>query len=365
MSRMSVFPPHLRIALASTAAGLLIVTAGANVRGQAAPGPQARGITAVDGIKVGSVTLTERPTGCTVILVDGEGAVGGVSQRGGAPGTRETDLLDPSNRVDRVNAVVLSGGSAFGLDAATGTVRWLEEHDMGWDVRIAKVPIVPAAILFDLPVGGNPKIRPTADCGYKAAAAATNAKVEEGSIGAGAGATVGKSGGPQGRSMKGGLGSYAIALPNGLVVGAIVAVNAVGDIIDPDTGKVVAGVRNADNTFADARLLLRRGGPAPAARAGENTTIGLVATNARLSKADAHRMALMADDGFARAIFPAHTPGDGDTVFSLATGRWTGEANVSQIGALAADVMARAIVRAATEATGLPNIPAVRDLSKR
>jgi L-aminopeptidase/D-esterase-like protein len=335
------------------------------VQGQTTPGPQARGITAVDGIKVGSVTLAERPTGCTVILVDGEGAVGGVAQRGGAPGTRETDLLDPSNRVDRVNAVVLSGGSAFGLEAATGTVRWLEEHNLGWDVRIAKVPIVPAAILFDLPVGGNPKIRPTADCGYRAAAAATADPVKEGSVGAGAGATVGKSGGPGGRAMKGGLGSYAIALPNGLVVGAIVAVNAVGDIIDPDTGRIVAGVRNADDTFADARTLLRRGGPAPPARAGENTTIGLVATNARLSKADAHRMALMADDGFARAIFPSHTTGDGDTVFSLATGRWTGEANISQIGALAADVMARAIVRAATEATSLPNLPAARDLHRR
>src|SRR5688572_259968 len=163
-------------------------------------------ITAVPGIKVGHHTLSERPTGCTVILVDGDGAAGGVSQRGGAPGTRETDLLDPSNLVDKVNAVVLSGGSAFGLDAATGTVKWLEEHNIGWDVRIAKVPIVPAAILFDLPVGGNPKIRPTADCGYRAAAAASNAPVTEGTIGAGAGATVGKTGGP-GRSMKAGLGS--------------------------------------------------------------------------------------------------------------------------------------------------------------
>jgi L-aminopeptidase/D-esterase-like protein len=150
-------------------------------------------ITAVAGIKVGHHTLTERPTGCTVILVDGDGAVGGVSQRGGAPGTRETDLLDPSNMVDKVNAVVLSGGSAFGLDAATGTVKWLEEHNIGWDVRIAKVPIVPAAILFDLPVGGNPKVRPTADCGYRAAAAASNAPVAEGTIGGGGGANTGKS----------------------------------------------------------------------------------------------------------------------------------------------------------------------------
>src|SRR5919106_3314171 len=320
-----------------------------------------RGLTEVHGIKVGSHTLGGRPTGCTVILVDGEGVPGGVSQRGGAPGTRETDLLDPLNMVDKVNAVVLSGGSAFGLEAATGTVKWLEEHNIGWDVRIAKVPIVPAAILFDLPVGGNPKIRPTADCGYRAAAAASKAPVPQGTIGAGAGATVGKSGGP-GRSMKAGLGSYSITLPNGLSVGAIVAVNAVGDIIDPDTGKIVAGVRNPDGTFADARTLLRTGQTGSRPRPGENTTIGLVATNARLTKVQAQRMALMADDGFARAIYPSHTNGDGDTVFALATGQWTGDADVTQIGALAADVMARAIVRAATEATGLPNLPAARDL---
>lgn len=347
------------------ALGMCAVVALAPLRAQPpAPGSSNRTITAVPGIKVGHHTLAERPTGCTVILVDGEGAVGGVSQRGGAPGTRETDLLDPANMVDKVNAVVLSGGSAFGLDAATGTVRWLEEHNIGWDVRIAKVPIVPAAILFDLPIGGNPKIRPTADCGYRAAAGAAASPVLEGTIGAGAGATVGKSGGP-GRSMKGGLGSYSITLPSGLSVGAIVAVNAVGDIIDPDTGHVVAGVRNPDGSLADARTLLRTGQTGPRPRAAENTTIGLVATNARLTKAQAHRMALMADDGLARAIFPAHTQGDGDTVFSLATGQWTGEVDITQIGALAADVMARAIVRAATEATGLPNIPAVRDLKKK
>lgn len=342
------------------AAGLAIQTT-TSVHAQSSPSN--RTITAVDRIKVGSITLTERPTGCTVIMVDGEGAVGGVSQRGGAPGTRETNLLDPSNQVDKVNAVVLAGGSAFGLDAASGTMRWLDEHDIGWDVRIAKVPIVPAAILFDLPVGGNPKIRPTADCGYKAADAATSAPVKEGTVGAGAGATVGKTGGPN-RSMKAGLGSYSITLPNGLQVGAIVAVNAVGDIIDPDTAQVVAGVRNPDGSFADARKLLRAGGPREAPRAGANTTIGLVATNAKLTKAQAHRMALMADDGFARAIFPSHTLGDGDTVFSLATGTWDGQVDISQVGALAADVMARAIVRAATEATGLPNIPAARDLKK-
>jgi len=320
-------------------------------------------LTAVPGIKVGHHTLTERSTGCTVILADVDGATGGVAQRGGAPGTRETDVLDPSNMVDKVHAVVLTGGSAFGLESATGTVRWLEEHNIGWPTAAGKVPIVPAAVLFDLPVGTNPKIRPTADCGYRAAAAASNAPVREGTIGAGAGATVGKSGGA-GRSMKAGIGSYSITLPNGLIIGAIVAVNAVGDVIDPESGTVVAGVRNPDGSFADARKILRGGQPPAASRPGENTTIGLVATNARLNKAQAQRMALMADDGFARAIFPSHTMADGDTVFSLATGQWTGDVNLTQIGALAADVMARAVVRAATEATGIPNYPAVRDLKK-
>ena len=210
-----------------------------------------KGLTEVAGIKVGHHTLTERPTGCTVILVDGDGAVGGVSQRGGAPGTRETDLLDPANMVDKVNAVVLSGGSAYGLDAAQGVVRYLEEQNIGWKVGVGVVPIVPAAILFDLPFGGKPQIRPTADCGYKAAQAATDAAVAEGNIGAGAGATVGKMG--MGRSMKGGIGSAAIALPNGLVVAAIVAVNAVGDIIDPTTGKIVAGVRTRGRQVAGRR----------------------------------------------------------------------------------------------------------------
>jgi L-aminopeptidase/D-esterase-like protein len=318
-------------------------------------------LTAVPGIKVGHFTLTERPTGCTVILVDGD-AVGGISQRGGAPGTRETDLLSPLNLVDKVNAVVLTGGSAFGLDAATGTVRWLEEHNIGWPAGPARVPIVPAAVLFDLGVGGNPKIRPTADCGYQAAAAASTNAVVEGSVGAGAGATVGKFGGA-GRATKSGIGTASITLPNGLIVAAIVAVNAVGDIVDPATGKIVAGVRNPDGTFADARKILRSGVAQPS-RAGENTTIGLVATNAVLSKSQATRMALMADDGYARAISPSHTSGDGDTIFSLATGRWTGTADITIIGALAAEAMADAVVRAGTQATGAAGIPAARDLRR-
>lgn len=318
-------------------------------------------LTAVAGIKVGHFTLTERPTGCTVVIVDGD-AVGGVAQRGGAPGTRETDLLDPVNLVDRVNAVVLSGGSAFGLDAATGAVRWLEEHDIGWNTGAGKVPIVPAAVLYDLSVGNRPSIRPTADCGYRAAAIAGTGPAAEGSVGAGAGATVGKIGG--GRSTKSGVGSAAIILPNGLVVAALVAVNAVGDIIDPDTGKTVAGVRGPDDRFVDARTLVRSGAYIRTARTGENTTIGVVATNAKLTKTEANRVALMADDGYARSIYPSHTTSDGDTIFALATGRWNGTADANAIGALAADVVARAVVRAATEATSAAGVPAARDLRR-
>jgi L-aminopeptidase/D-esterase-like protein len=325
---------------------------------------RSRGLTDVAGIKVGHHTLTERPTGCTVILVDGEGAVGGVSQRGGAPGTRETDLLDPINMVDKVNAVVLAGGSAYGLDAAQGVVRYLEERKIGWPVGAAGVvPIVPSAILIDLWFGGDPKVRPTADCGYKAALGATDAAVAEGNVGAGAGATIGKMGGRT-RSMKGGIGTAAIALPNGLVVAAIVATNAVGDIIDPSSGAVIAGMRSEDGkALADVRKALRDGTLLKQQpRAGENTTIGLVATNAKLSKAHVSRVALMADDGFARAISPSHTVGDGDTVFALATGRWEGEANVTVIGALAADAMAEAIVRAVSKAASSHGVPSAREL---
>lgn len=325
-----------------------------------------KGITAVQGIKVGHHTLTERPTGCTAIIVDGEGAVGGVSQRGGAPGTRETDLLDPLNMVDRVNAVVLSGGSAYGLDAAQGVVRYLEEKGIGYKVGPGVVPIVPAAILFDLGFGGDWKIRPTADCGYKAASAASDGPVAEGNVGAGAGATVGKMGGmaPTGprMPMKSGLGSAAIVLPDGLVVGAIVAVNAVGDIFDPESGRLLAGARNPDGSLADVGMLLRTGTLMARPRSGENTTIGLVATNAKLTKSEASRLALMADDGFAMAIRPSHTMGDGDTVFALATGKWTGEANVTVVGALAAQAMAEAIVRAVSKAEAAGGLSAARDL---
>jgi L-aminopeptidase/D-esterase-like protein len=326
-------------------------------------------LTAIRGIRVGHHTLAERPTGCTVILVDG-GAVAGVAQRGAAPGTRETDLLRGSTKsaasiddVDRIDAVMLSGGSAYGLDAATGVMRWLDEHRAGRDTSGARVPIVASAVLIDLWVGGKPRIRPGGDCGYRAAAAAMTAPVREGTVGAGAGATVGKLSG-RARAMKGGIGSAIIVLSNGLQVGAIVAVNPLGDVIDPQTGRVVAGVRSADGSLADARTLLRTGATMAPPAAGENTTIGVVATNARLTKADANRVAHMADSGYARAISPIHTLADGDTIFALATGRWTGDADAETIGALAADAMADAIVRAVTKATSAAGIPAARDLKR-
>jgi len=315
-------------------------------------------LTAVEGVRVGHFTLTERPTGCTAIILK-DGTTGSVDVRGGAPGTRETDVLNPVNNVQIVNGISLSGGSAYGLDTATGVMRWLEEHKLGYPVGSAGVvPIVPAAILFDLPFGGKPTIRPNADCGYKAASAATSDPVTEGNVGAGAGATVGKTGA---RPMKAGVGSSAIRLPNGLVVAALVAVNASGDIIDPATGQVIAGTRNADNSLADARKLLRAGG-GRGGRAGENTTIGVVATNAKLTKVQAQKMAQMAHDGYARAISPVHTPGDGDTIFSVATGTWSGEANYGQVGALAAEAIADAIVRAATQAKSAEGVPSAQEL---
>jgi L-aminopeptidase/D-esterase-like protein len=300
-----------------------------------------------------------------VVLTE-SGATAGVDVRGGAPGTRETDLLDPSHSVQQVHAIVLSGGSAFGLDSASGAMRYLEEKGIGYDARVAKVPIVPAAILFDLGFGGKPQVRPTAECGYLAAKAATDGAVAEGNVGAGAGATVGKMAGP-GRSMKAGIGTASLTLPDGLTVAALVAVNAVGDVIDPATGRVVAGVRTEDGkALADVRTLVRRGEMGArlrTPRAAENTTIGVVATNAALTKAQARKVAQMAHDGYARALSPVHTPADGDTIFALATGARAGEPNVSLIGALAAEVMADAIVRAARQAESLGGVPAARDLS--
>jgi L-aminopeptidase/D-esterase-like protein len=321
-------------------------------------------LTAVAGLKVGHLTLTGRPTGCTVVLAEA-GAVAGVDVRGAAPGTRETDLLNPTNAVEQVQAIVLSGGSAFGLDAATGVMRYLEEHGRGFKVTShgipVTVPIVPAAVLIDLGVGGRPSIRPDADCGYRAASLASSDAVTEGSVGAGAGATVGKTAGYQ-RAMKGGIGSAAVRMADGLIVAALVAANPLGDVIDPATGRVVAGVRTADGRgLADARVLLNAGA-APMAAVGDNTTLAVVATNRRLTKTQATKIAQMAHDGFARTIYPVHTPADGDTIFVLSTGADTAPADLTQVGSLAARVVADAVLRAVTQATGLPGYPAVRDL---
>jgi L-aminopeptidase/D-esterase-like protein len=316
-------------------------------------------ITDVAGIEVGHYTLDTRPTGCTVILAR-SGAVGGVDVRGGAPGTRDTDLLDPVNLVQEVHGVVLSGGSLFGLDAVSGAVRWLEEQGTGLDAWGTTIPIVTGAILFDLMIGDS-SIRPGADCGYAAAAAASRGPVEQGSVGAGTGATVGKLG-PRGTAMKGGIGTAAVTLADGVTVGAIVAVNAVGDVIDPATGEIVAGIRAEGGGFADVRRLIRSGSGLEGA-SGENTTIGVVATNATLTKSQATKLAQMAHDGLARAVHPAHTPWDGDTIFSLATGQIGGEPNLIVIGAVAADVVAEAILNAVRAAEGLEGFPSVSDLA--
>ena len=355
----------MRRAIAAALIGLTLpISTVANQReGRIGPTIQATGgLTDVKGVKVGHVTRSERPTGCTVILVEA-GAVAGVDVRGSAPGTIETDLLNPVNLVQEVQAIFLSGGSAFGLDVATGVRRYLYEREIGFETRVAKVPIVPGAIIFDLAVGGRPEIWPNADCGYQAAHGATAGTVAEGNVGAGAGATVGKSGG--GGPMKGGLGTASVSVPSGtdeaLVVAAIVAVNSVGDVIDPSTGAVVAGVRTPDGkALADARKLLRAGRPVQA-RPGQNTTIGVIATNARLTKVQATKVAQMAHDGLARAIYPAHTMGDGDAIFALATGSIT-NSDVTRIGALGAEVMAEAIVRAVRAAESVPGYPAARDI---
>lgn len=324
----------------------------------AAPAPD--DITAVAGITVGHAVRAERPTGCTVVLA-ARGAIGAVDVRGGAPGTVETDLLAPGRTVERVHAVVLSGGSAFGLDTRTGVVRYLEEKQIGFRTAAGPVPIVPGAILFDLMVGGRPEIRPGAECGYAAARSAASGPIAEGSVGAGAGATVGKLLGHE-RAMKGGIGSAALRTDDGLVVGAIVAVNAVGSVVDPRTGRPVAGVRTADGRALEDAFALARRGATLAAPAREHTTIGVVATNARLTRAQAQRVAVMAHDGLARAIVPSHTPADGDVLFVLATGDLARDVDAGAAGALAAEAVTDAILRAVRAARGLPGYPASAEI---
>ena len=304
-------------------------------------------LTDVPGIEVGHFTDSRRPTGCTVILARA-GAVAGVDVRGAAPGTRETDLLHPSNLVDQVHAVLLAGGSAWGLDAASGVMRWLEENGIGLQVNYGLVPIVPAAVLFDLPVGDS-SIRPDAVAGYAACVAAGLAQPNqapiEGNIGAGAGALVGKLYGIQ-RAMKGGIGSAAIRV-NGITVGAIVACNALGDVVDPASGDVIAGARTPDGkTLLNIRDAILRGEVPQPLLAGTNTTIGVVATDAVLTKAQAHRLAQVSHDGLARAINPVHTMSDGDVMFALGTGLSGKVAGMMVLSTLAAEVTALAIVRA-------------------
>ncbi len=314
-------------------------------------------LTAVPGIRVGHWTHESGSTGCTAVLAEA-GAVAGVDVRGGGPGTRETALLRPEMSVGAVHAVVLSGGSAFGLAAADGVMRHLEGRGIGFPVGRAVVPIVPAAILFDLGVG-NADVRPGPQAGYEAAAAASSEPVAMGSVGAGAGATVGKMLG-RARAMRGGLGSAAVTLPDGTRVGALAAVNALGDIVDPRTGDILAGARRGDG-FADAVALLRAQGVRPEEEAS-NTTIAVVASNVTWTKGQATKAAQMAHDGLARAIRPSHMPFDGDTVFALGTGgRTVDTTSLGVIGALAAETLADAVVAAVLAASSGFGLPAASD----
>jgi L-aminopeptidase/D-esterase-like protein len=315
-------------------------------------------LTDVPGILVGHATDPVGLTGCTVVLCE-KGAVGGVDQRGGAPGTRETDLLRPLHLVQQIHAVLLAGGSAYGLAAAEGVMRYLEERGVGFDAGVARVPIVPAAILFDLSLG-DPQARPDAAMGYAACQAATDGPVAEGNVGAGAGATAGKILGP-GRATKSGLGSAAMSLGGGLVVGTLVAANPFGDVVDPRTGEILAGARKLRSDEMANTLAVMRGLVGKAAlRFASSTVIGVVATNGRLTKEEANKVAQMAQDGIARTVRPAHTLFDGDTLFALATG--DKRADVNLVGAYAAEAVAEAIVRGVRAAEGAGGLPARRDV---
>jgi L-aminopeptidase/D-esterase-like protein len=322
-------------------------------------------ITDIPGLLVGHAQDEEALTGCTVVLCE-KGAIGGVDQRGGAPGTRETDAMHPMHLVNEVHAIVLSGRAALGLDYATGVVDYLEERGVGFDVRVARVPIVPAAILFDLGVGSS-EVRPDAQMGYQACLNASAERPVEGNVGAGTGATVGKIIGPAG-AMKSGIGTASIEIGSGVLVGAIAAVNAFGDVVDPETGQIIAGARVVQKGpekigrgpyFADTmwvmQSLVGRSILGFMSNPPENTVIGLVATNARFDKEQINKVAQMAQDGLARTVRPAHTMLDGDTIFALATGEVKADVNI--VGAFAAEAFSQAIlraVRAAQPAAGLP-----------
>jgi L-aminopeptidase/D-esterase-like protein len=324
-------------------------------------------ITDVSGIKVGHETDDVALTGCTVIVCE-DGAVGGVDQRGGAPGTRETDLLHPMHMIENVHAILLAGGSAYGLDAASGVMKYLEEHGIGFNTGVARVPIVPAAILFDLGIG-NSTVRPDAAMGYRAAQNASSEPPDEGNVGAGTGCTVGKILGPT-QAMKSGIGTASMDIGGGVMVGAIVAVNAFGDVIDPQTSQIIAGARatkvgpvklGAKGYFADTLMVMRSliGRTALNFASRANTVIGVIATNAKLDKNETNKIAQMAHNGLALTIRPAHTMFDGDTIFALATDKKNADVNI--VGAFAVEVMAEAVLRGVRAAKSIAGLPAASD----
>lgn len=312
----------------------------------------------IKGLKVGQVEDIDGLTGCTVIICE-KGVTCGVDVRGGGPGTRETDLLDPVNMIQKVHAVVLTGGSAFGLESTCGVSKYLEEKNIGFDVGVAKVPIVTGAVLFDLAVG-NPKCRPNLDMGYKACQVASETKLNQGNYGAGCGATVGKIKGPN-FAMKGGIGSYSIKLDNGLVVSALIAVNAFGDVYED--GKVIAGVLNEDKTKILNSYELMKNGINKGGFSIDNTTIGVVATNAKLDKAGCKKVSQMAHNGYAKSIFPIHTPHDGDTIFTIATGEI--ESDITLLGSLATEVVQKSVINAIKNASSVNNILSYKDMHQK
>lgn len=314
-----------------------------------------KGLTDIPGVRVGHASDYEGITGCTVIRCDG-GAVAGVDARGSATGTIEFGLLDPSHLTERIHAVVLAGGSAFGLEASSGVRRFLEQKGIGYDMGIARVPLVPGAILFDLGIG-KASARPTREMGEAAAGSATDGAVAEGSVGAGTGATIGKLFGMD-QAMKGGLGSFTVPLEGplaGVLVSALVAVNAFGDVRDVRTGELIAGVRESPSNrkLADTARLLRQGSRAQLQR--QNTTLAVVATNARLSKVGAAKMAQLGNAGLARVISPAHTTYDGDVTIGLSLG--DAVADVNSLGVAAAAALAEATLRAVRLAKSLGGVP--------
>jgi len=315
--------------------------------------------TDIPGIKIGHSQDFEAATGCTVVICE-EGATAGVDVRGGAPGTRETDLLNPVNLVQQIHAVMLAGGSAFGLDAASGAMQYLEEKGVGFDVSVTKVPIVCSAVLFDLTCGDY-KVRPDKSMGYKACENATDLECKEGCIGAGTGATIGKITGPE-FSMKSGLGTYCVQVGD-LMVGAIVAVNCLGDVYDSETSRIIGGVLNPDKkTIGSTEEIMMKQYSSKKNLFSGNTTIGVVVTNANLTKSEANKLASMAHNGYGRAMRPAHSMFDGDTIFTMATGKIETDFNV--VGFLAATVMEKAVVRAVKTATSMHGYLSYNDMFK-